>query len=462
MAFLNSIFYPKVGEDGFRIKELKMIDGERTQPGQVRGKGTQRSDLACKCTCWDGVEKPRNKGNIEMFDVEMQRTYNPGFMDRIQKYGENLRKAEKGKVGARKVGVRVLALYNYVADKDVPSVISRRVVKDLETGAEERTVEGEPEIYLINLADRVAEMERGKRIMVENQELGEEGELWLALLGIRQWQENRKLEVKQTYFIAPGFGQGSQEFQSALLLLNARNKNQKVLDSVIDEIEREKGMFAGALEIASEKVKIIEGVKGAMKSFMDNDKFAGRVALSNAKKCIGEYNKIRGEKSSLKGLWSEVLEEWLSALQEMDIEETEVSGLRVKFAVNSQVYNDFMTQVLGQTREQTGLEQTIEDIKRAMWVFMDRGFRKDNELNAKKCIEEYNKIRGEKPSLGDLWSEVLGEWLHNLRERGIKETRVEGQRTKFAVGGKVYNGFMARVQEQSEEDSEDSEDFSRD
>ncbi|MDR1435054.1 MAG: Rpn family recombination-promoting nuclease/putative transposase, partial [Puniceicoccales bacterium] len=190
-AFLNSIFYPGIDEEGFRIKELKMIDNERTKLGEVRGKKTRRLDIACQCTCWKGTDKPRNGKHVEKFDLEMQRTYDSNFMDRIESYGEDLREKKS------MVSVKVLALYNFLENKEIPSVISKRVLKTLDTGKDQETRKGEPVIYLINLADQVKKMEAGEAIMIENKKLGEKGELWFALLGIRQWQENRK---KNTVF----------------------------------------------------------------------------------------------------------------------------------------------------------------------------------------------------------------------------------------------------------------------
>ncbi|MDR2371707.1 MAG: Rpn family recombination-promoting nuclease/putative transposase [Puniceicoccales bacterium] len=347
MAFLNSIFYPGIDESGFRIKELQMIDGEQTRLGEKAGKGSRRLDLACECTCWNGVEKPKTGKHMEKFDVEMQRTYDPRFMDRMENYGEDLRDKRS------KIPVKVLALYNYESNGE-RSIISKRVLKNLETGEDEAVREGAPEIYLINLAEQVAKMESGIAIKIEGRELKEEGELWLALLGMRQWQENRG-KVKPTYPI--GFVSakdlGGPQFQSALVLLNAKNRDENILKDLIDSMLREEGEHAGALEIAKEQVTAINNVKGAMKRFMAMGEFM-RGELAETKRCIVNYNQIKKEKPSLADLWNEALEERLNIMEDLianpdpdeePVTEGKVEEERNKLSIGGELYNFFMGKI---------------------------------------------------------------------------------------------------------------------
>ncbi|MDR0740448.1 MAG: hypothetical protein LBF34_01930 [Puniceicoccales bacterium] len=357
MVFLNSIFYPGVDESGFRIKELQMIDGERTKLGEETGRGSRRADLACECICWKGVEKPRLKRYMERFDVEMQRTYDPTFMDRIENYGESLRDGSG-------VGVKVLALYNFLENKKVISVVSKRVLKNLTTGEDEAIRKGAPEIYLINLAEQVKKMENRTGITIENRKLGEEGELWLALLGIRQWRENRQ-SVNPSYSVLSleyFDSLGSPGFRSALVLLNVKNKDPKVLAAIKDSMDREAGEREGALEIAreqvTEQVTAINNVKGAMKRFMVGGGFM-RGDLAETKRCITIYNQIKKEKPLLIDLWSEALEERLNIMRDLianpdpdeePVTEEGVEEERSKFAIDGELYHFFMEKVQPQSQ----------------------------------------------------------------------------------------------------------------
>lgn len=232
-SLLNSIFYPNVGEEGFKIRSVEQLPNESTKFGEKTPLGVLKFDIACRCSCY----AEGNKHDVKIFDIEMQTGYEADFAGRLFDYGSSLRSINDHKP------VIVLAFLNYVRGEKDESFATGLFYKD-EQGNPTTQVDGVVDTQCICLPRKAQKLLNNEQIIIEGNVIGPIGREWLKLLSLRHWATPYKYSSVVRY-VVPKYAEDSDPaIQSALTMLESVNDSD--LDSYIKQESSAMAMLDGA------------------------------------------------------------------------------------------------------------------------------------------------------------------------------------------------------------------------
>lgn len=262
MSILNSIFYPNAGDDDLKIREIEELSNEHTIAGvQVTSKGSTRFDVVCRCICQTKNNQQEKK---EVFDMEMQTSWQDNFPERLYEYGVSLRQTYNSP--------KVISLGFLNVKKNSPnSVPSGIVLFKINEKGEAIGKSDEVIAWIVNLKDKIKLIQSSlkddddkAKLFIAGNEIGELGKQWIYLLGMRQL--NMETNIRGRYFV-PLCEDLFPEIKTALQILSYVNQTE------LQNSLRDEETFLSAVNIAADEevqktiIKNIENAKTNKISF---------------------------------------------------------------------------------------------------------------------------------------------------------------------------------------------------
>jgi hypothetical protein len=166
-------------------------------------------DVPCKCSFFT------SKGQVieKVFDLEMQRTFQSSFADRLFKYGSRL------KIANPSSHIVVLAFLSEEMHRQDESSWITQFRREIENGWPIKPIEG-MDIHCVDLSKQVEKLRENKPIIIAGRVLREIGREWVKLLCIRHWACKLKSEDPRCHrYIIPKQSASDSAVQSALKIL---------------------------------------------------------------------------------------------------------------------------------------------------------------------------------------------------------------------------------------------------
>lgn len=182
MSLLNSILFPDVDENGFKIRTVESLSNEVTKLDEKTALGVLKFDIACRCSCF----KIGKAHKVEIFDVEMQTGYQAEFQDRLFDYGNRLRLENNH---SPTIVLAFLNYSKYLSKKDQDeSAWVGLYYKDLNTGCPIEPLHNVVDTHSVDLSQKSIMLKTGTPIFIGGKLINNKvGKEWLKLLSIRHW-----------------------------------------------------------------------------------------------------------------------------------------------------------------------------------------------------------------------------------------------------------------------------------
>jgi len=272
-SLLNSLFYPNVDDNGYKIKEITEIENDQEYLCFENVGGYLSFDIACRCTCWEGKEKRKEDiCDDDIFDVLMKSSFESDFIIQLLEYGfssryneinikedknnqdgeENKGKKQENmkKKGKKRKPIKILSFLNY-DNYDVNKVNHKSyktvIIFEDPNGNTIRTLKNPPiEIYSINLPFEIGKLSKNEPIQFNHKKLGKTGVEWIKLLGLKHWANTDKYPLYHKYIIPKNTENSDGVIQTAIKIL------EMVDISDLKEFVKNEKIFLGQLKGAEE------------------------------------------------------------------------------------------------------------------------------------------------------------------------------------------------------------------
>ena len=282
ISFLNSLYYPNVEKDGFKIRKIIPLDKEITQMGEKTKAGVLFCDIACTCVCCtkdeemidstedsDDESKSRKRlktssKELYTFDIEMQRGEDKDLVGRMQQYVSSLKSIHR-------LPAEGLGLLNYNSrDGDVVKTYNYCEIDETSEEFKAKRVVG----GIANLPIRtifLGELKGDVKVLFNGTELKDLGITWLKLLGLKNWATNAG-GVKYTVF----FPEEEIEVNIKQALEILSNIDQATLNAIENQLQYVENVQTGV--VINSAISFMKTLEVRLKQAIETLKFDRNVS----------------------------------------------------------------------------------------------------------------------------------------------------------------------------------------
>jgi len=208
MSLINSVLYPGVGIDGYKVKKITTVMNDIkdiNQPLEPLNVGALRFEIICRCQCWKGY---KNENTIDTFDIIIQMFHVFADMDGLVKYF-SLLKSKRIPCNFEfddNIPLKVLSFLTHNNMDKIPHFISETCYKHLLLNdSHERilNIRNTIDIYAIFLPNELEKCQKNKPIIIDGKELDNIGKEWIKTLSLRLWASAVALDENVYKYIIP-------------------------------------------------------------------------------------------------------------------------------------------------------------------------------------------------------------------------------------------------------------------